>query len=330
MVFLIDYENVTSAGIEGIDKLAETDSVYIFYTAAQQSISFDMHRAILEAKAKISYFAVANGGKNALDFQLASFIGYLVGLSDDKSIYVVSGDKGFQFIWKFWERQSVEGLSIYTVPSIIKALKHDRLITDTVTRYTLDDLSESAEAPKETVPKETAPKESAVETVPAKPVISDSELFEEFEAAMGRTEDPSEAIVETVTFPDDLTEKISGKKTEDVPAAEEPTAEETAPAPVEKKRTTRRRVSGRKTAEKKAEPAPLNIKQMIYANIDTLIGGAGFEDKSVIWDIADIVLATKDKQQFYTGVIKALGKEKGLEVYNLLRPEYTNLKKMVE
>ena len=87
MVFLIDYENVTSAGIEGIDKLAETDSVYIFYTAAQQSISFDMHRAILEAKAKISYFAVANGGKNALDFQLSSLLGYIVARGEHSHIF---------------------------------------------------------------------------------------------------------------------------------------------------------------------------------------------------------------------------------------------------
>ena len=137
MIFLIDYENVTSAGIEGIDKLSESDRVYIFYTQAQQSISFDMHRAILNTRAKVNYFSVANGGKNALDFQLASFLGYLVAVSEDKCIFVVSGDKGFQFIWRFWERQQIEGLAVYTVPSILKGLKRDRLVSEV---NTLDSL----------------------------------------------------------------------------------------------------------------------------------------------------------------------------------------------
>ena len=235
MVFLIDYENVTSAGIEGIDKLSEQDSVYIFYTAAQQSISFDMHRAILDAKCKISYFSVANGGKNALDFQLASFIGYLVGLSEDKSIYVVSGDKGFQFIWKFWERQGVEGLSIFTVQSILKALKHDRLLSDSVSKpHTLDELVfQSVPSVKEEAP-------APVEEAPAEPVkparINDEELFAQLEEVnnFASVHEEEKKVSDDSYLPEEL--RLSSR-TEEIPA---PAAEEKPAKKVTRKTVTRK------------------------------------------------------------------------------------------
>ncbi|MCR5807112.1 MAG: hypothetical protein K6G68_08795 [Oscillospiraceae bacterium] len=255
MVFLIDYENVTSAGIEGIDKLSEQDSVYIFYTAAQQSISFDMHRAILDAKCKISYFSVANGGKNALDFQLASFIGYLVGLSEDKSIYVVSGDKGFQFIWKFWERQGVEGLSIFTVPSILKALKHDRLLSDSVSKpHTLDELVfQSVPSVKEEAP-------APVEEAPAEPVkparINDEELFAQLEEVNNfAAVHEEEKVSDDSYLPEEL--RLSSR-TEEIPA---PASEEKPAKKVTRKTVTRKstprgtRSKSSKKDDKSAEEA---------------------------------------------------------------------------
>ena len=126
MIFLIDFENVKSAGLDGIDRLSEEDTVYIFYTNSHQSLSFDAHRAIIASGAKIVYFAAANGHPNALDFQLASFTGYLVAKSEDKRIFIISEDKGFGVIWHFWESASVEGLSIYCCPTITKALSRIR------------------------------------------------------------------------------------------------------------------------------------------------------------------------------------------------------------
>ena len=103
-VFLVDFENVTSAGLAGIDKLTERDTVYIFYTQSAASLSFDAHRNIMASGAEIKYISVTAGAKNALDFQLASFLGYLAAVSDERKFFIVSADNGYLAVKSFWEK----------------------------------------------------------------------------------------------------------------------------------------------------------------------------------------------------------------------------------
>ena len=76
--YLIDFENVKSRGMEGVELLAEEDTVCIFYSDNADSMTFDLHRKLNETKAQIIYHKVAVGTKNALDFQLATYLGYLI------------------------------------------------------------------------------------------------------------------------------------------------------------------------------------------------------------------------------------------------------------
>ncbi|MCI7768509.1 MAG: PIN domain-containing protein [Oscillospiraceae bacterium] len=118
-VFLVDYENVTSAGLAGIERLTEADSVYIFYTPNAASLSFDAHRAIMSAKPKINYISVSAGVKNALDFQLDSFLGYLTAVSEDRSFYIVSSDNGYSAVKSFWEKtMGITNAHIQIIPCI--------------------------------------------------------------------------------------------------------------------------------------------------------------------------------------------------------------------
>lgn len=77
-IYLVDFENVKSKGLQGIDNLTETDTVIIFYSENSDTINFEMHQKVLTSKADIEYFKVNVGGKNALDFQLSTLLGYLV------------------------------------------------------------------------------------------------------------------------------------------------------------------------------------------------------------------------------------------------------------
>ena len=77
-VYLVDFENVHSEGLTGVEKLGENDECYIFYSVNACSLSFDLHQKIIESKAKFYYKMVDAHGKNALDFQLVTFLGYLV------------------------------------------------------------------------------------------------------------------------------------------------------------------------------------------------------------------------------------------------------------
>ena len=63
--YLIDFENVKSRGMEGVELLAEEDTVCIFYSDNADSMTFDLHRKLNETKAQIIYHKVAVGTKNA-------------------------------------------------------------------------------------------------------------------------------------------------------------------------------------------------------------------------------------------------------------------------
>ena len=54
-VYLVDFENVKSKGLSGVDSLTENDSVIIFYSENSDTISFEMHQKVLSSKAEIEY-----------------------------------------------------------------------------------------------------------------------------------------------------------------------------------------------------------------------------------------------------------------------------------
>ncbi len=109
--YLIDFENVKSRGMEGVELLTEEDAVCIFYSDNADSMTFDLHRKLNETKAKIIYHKVAVGTKNALDFQLATYLGYLICEQQREGIhpdyFIVTKDNGFTSLMVYWKAQGV-------------------------------------------------------------------------------------------------------------------------------------------------------------------------------------------------------------------------------
>ena len=101
--FLVDFENVKSKGLVGIDQLGSDDHVVIFYSENSDTISFEMHCSVMRAAASVEYMKVNVGGKNALDFQLSTLLGYMVAQQNNSHIFIISNDKGFDKLHDFWE-----------------------------------------------------------------------------------------------------------------------------------------------------------------------------------------------------------------------------------
>lgn len=218
-VFLIDFENVHSQGISGIEKLSADDRVYLFYSNNADSLSFRAHKAILNSEADIQYMSVTSGVKNALDFQLVSFLGYLIAVSPYSNYIIISSDNGFSAVKSFWR-----DIEISIKPSINSYIKPNEL------------------------------------TLPEMPA----------EAAAAKAEINNDEIAQSVSEP-----AVSAE-----------------------------------------------IKRMLDIFSTEKIKK---EERNNI-----IALAKKssDKQQFYTGMTKIFGMEKGLHLYKILRPEYANIKKL--
>ena len=102
-IYLVDFENVRSEGLLGVENLEESDKVVIFYSNNANSITFEVHDLLMVSKAEVDIFKIQRGGRNSLDFQLSTYLGYLVMEKIYSDIVIISKDKGFLCATSFWE-----------------------------------------------------------------------------------------------------------------------------------------------------------------------------------------------------------------------------------
>ena len=109
--YFVDYENVKMDGLNGINKLEPSDKVCIFYSEHADTLTFDLHKRLNESKATITFQKVEVGHKNALDFQLVTFLGYEIASKKEDDYYIVSKDTGYTSVCNYWKKRKV-GISI--------------------------------------------------------------------------------------------------------------------------------------------------------------------------------------------------------------------------
>ena len=117
--YLIDFENIHSEGLEKLKDIKPNDTIIIFYSDSCKNISLDNLSPILNKQVSYKSFKVSIGTKNALDFQLASYLGYLIGKEPSANYYIVSNDKGFDYLLDYWERFSINVEKIKTQAQVI-------------------------------------------------------------------------------------------------------------------------------------------------------------------------------------------------------------------
>ncbi len=111
--FFVDYENVHEPGMEGLSKLKSDDLVIVYYSKNVNTMTFDLHNEIVNAKANVELIRVTVGSKNALDFQLSSNLGYYINyniVAGNKKCryYIISNDNGYTVLSSFWEQFGAE------------------------------------------------------------------------------------------------------------------------------------------------------------------------------------------------------------------------------
>lgn len=106
--FLVDYENVNASGLNGIEQLISDDNVILFYTDKASTIPISLHKKINASKGRTDYFEVTYGSKNSLDFQLSSYLGFLIAKDPGEEYYIVSRDNGFKAVKDFWVKRDMK------------------------------------------------------------------------------------------------------------------------------------------------------------------------------------------------------------------------------
>ena len=105
--YLIDYENVMAKTIllDLLKKAIKEDVIHIFYTKNSNTITFDSLKLIQKSEAIIQIEEVEDG-KQALDMQLSSFLGYLIkGNFNKYDYYIVSADNDYDSVIKYWQKR---------------------------------------------------------------------------------------------------------------------------------------------------------------------------------------------------------------------------------
>ncbi|MBR3268182.1 MAG: hypothetical protein IKI58_05575 [Oscillospiraceae bacterium] len=119
-LFLIDYENVNSAGLSGIGQTAKDDRIILFYSRSANTLSFEIMDEMLSSGIMPERVCLEQAGKNALDFQLVTFLGYLIAKDKADAYYIISRDTGYQAAIAFC--QEYFGVKVHLKPSMKAAL----------------------------------------------------------------------------------------------------------------------------------------------------------------------------------------------------------------
>lgn len=170
-VYLIDLENVQSAGLDGIDQLTGEDSIFIFYSDKADNLKVDLVKKILESPARVDFVKANNGTPNALDFQLISYLFYHV--EADTQYWIVSKDTGYDAAIKMGKRMGL--LNVRRAPAIKNAVHYGMRATKIAAYRAAKDAEREAEDELQEAEEEAAAVETDLEREEAEGVSVSSE-----------------------------------------------------------------------------------------------------------------------------------------------------------
>ncbi len=117
--YFVDYENVHEAGIVGMNTLPKDGEVHLFYSQNANKLNLDLLRFV---KAKVQVHKV-KPGKQSLDMQMVSYLGYCIGEEDEEGTFIlVSKDTDYANTVLFWRE---EGVEVRVQPAILEEKNAD-------------------------------------------------------------------------------------------------------------------------------------------------------------------------------------------------------------
>ena len=263
--YLIDYENVKSEGIKGIAQLSEEDRVVIFYSHNADTITFEAMDMIFNSKAQVSKYKILCGGKNALDFQLSTYLGYLIHEAKDSYFYIISKDNGFKHVVDFWKRTFRFDGYVYCFATIADGNARQNRFKNATAKERARAMEEELAAMSEELEAqgdsdlEESEEDSAPETKEAVKETVNEAVNEDVKEAAEAVNDKDSSEAEEVMQEEEPeeTEEVAEQEIEEVPAEEEvqeePTEEEPAAEPVQETEPVQEEPAAEPVQEESAE-----------------------------------------------------------------------------
>lgn len=181
--YLIDSENVGDFWIPLLELPADKSELIVFYTRNSPHMSYESLIRLKESDRTVTFIKCYEG-TNALDFQLVSELGYLIGKNESGSFVIVTNDTGFDAAVKYWRRnkKSVKRITGKECKNLERRLKEDlglgrfsrqRTLSEESASYE-PDLSEEAGNGEQLYENGSGPAEET-EQRSSRPVLRDAE-----------------------------------------------------------------------------------------------------------------------------------------------------------
>ncbi|MBQ4383762.1 MAG: hypothetical protein II795_04730 [Firmicutes bacterium] len=396
--FLIDLENVKSAGLQGIDRLEADDRVFVFYSENANTLTISTIQAMNRSKATVEYVHLLHSGHNAMDFQIVALLGFLIGSERKGQFCITSMDNGYVSPVEFFMDHSAGSLDVHVLlaGSIQKALNRwsNMEKQEAAKRVIVADpaemkdepeeekaeaeaaaveeaalaAAEAAETETETAAEAVKPVESAAETA-AEPVVAEQEKSAEPEKT-AEAEKPAEPAAvpqkrrrgrprkseqkkngqqkAAIQAKPEETAKTAEQKPAEQKAAELKSAEQKAPEQpkqteqpkqAEQVKPAEQKPVEQKAAEQKAPEQPKQTEQPKQKRRPVVVPPAFAADvREIVKDhlpegnqtvnekmVAEAILGTESKNEFYQFLRRALGTKKGGDLYHQVRGDYDRL-----
>lgn len=106
-IYLIDTENVRTVWTLLLDRMTLNDKIYVFYTMNSGNVSYEDLNGVISSGKNVELIQ-CHTGKNGLDFQLVSYLGYLIRNNENADYCIISDDSGYDAVIKFWEGREVK------------------------------------------------------------------------------------------------------------------------------------------------------------------------------------------------------------------------------
>lgn len=335
--FLIDLENVKNQGLVGVELLAPEDRVFIFYSESANSLSIPIIQAMNNSRAQIEYVRLQRSGRNAMDFQIVALLGFLIG-SERKGLYcIVSQDNGYLAPVEFFMDHAADQLDVNVLlsssiqkgirkwgaaalesapalpeePEVVLVVEEPKEVAVEEEKSTIRSKVRNIRRPRRTKREE---KEDAAPIAP-KTAETETKAAKKSKGAPKKSSAPEETVeksdVQDVAEPEKKTEQTEGK-------------------PAAKRRGRPRKesdASGQTKAEKKREYKQVEVPQEFLERVHGIVEGhTSEEQKKYDKVVAQAILSTKAKNEFYQFFRRALGVQKGGDLYRAVRGDYEKLK----
>ncbi len=294
-VYLIDTENVRSVWTLLLDNMTAQDKIYVFFTMNSGNVSYENLNGILSSGKQVELMECFTG-KNGLDFQLVSYLGFLIRDNESAEYIIISDDGGYDAAIRFWEKKGFK-----------------------VSRKTA---AEVTGKPAKTGKKGASKSRGLLHTKSTKSAGSATKAGE----TATKKADPEKKVVRRTVTTKKPVESAAAIETS-VKGVEEAVKAVEAPVKVveaEKPKAGAAANDSAKTApEKEAAPKPA-----LTPNKEKLTALLPEEDASRISQIYDLLVkagSPENLADIHDGIEKIYRDEHGTEVYRILRPKMKDI-----